>query len=281
MIDEETDVLDSQVETVATRVKYDYFIQADWGLGDLFNISIGQGDNSYTPLQVANYIATIGNKGVRNELTLISGIQGRGQNKTKIAKKIKVNQDDLKEVVKGMKRVCSSGTLAATYSDFPIEVAGKTGTAENQSIKEPKSEVKYVREHLGEFNGMADSNATWEQVEKNMKKFMEDEPERYPTKDDAVDDALIKASKYKINQSMINRFKDGYEEYAWTVSMAPADDPEIAVVAMLIEGGYSYNAAPIVRDVMDAYFDINKKNDDNDKKKKDSFLKNNGENVIQ
>ena len=282
LIDKKTDVLDSQVETVATRVKYDYFIQADWGLGDLFNIAIGQGDNAYTPLQVANYIATIGNRGVRNKVTLLSGVQGSGLKETEVAKKIDVSQSDLSEVIKGMKRVCSSGTLASTYYDFPIEVAGKTGTAENQSIKEPKSEVKYVKSNLGAFNGMGGSNATWEQVEKNMKKFMEDDPERYPTKDDAVDDALIKASHYKINQSMINRFKSGYEEYAWTVSMAPADDPEIAVVAMLIEGGYSYHAAPIVRDVLDAYFELDKEREDEEGNKKDKdFLKINGENVAQ
>ena len=284
MVDEETDVIDSQVENVATRLKFDYFIQADWGMGDLFNTSIGQGFHSYTPLQVANYIATIGNRGVRNKVTLLSGVEGRGEQQTEVAKKIDLDQNNLDEVIKGMKRVCKSGTLANTYRGFPIEVAGKTGTAENQSIKQPKSEVDYIRNHLGAFNGSAGTGVSFDEVYNKAKEMVDKDKETYPTVDDAIDDALIELSDYKINQSMINSYKDGYEEYAWTVSMAPADNPKVAVVAMLVEGGYSYNAAPIVRDVMDEYFKLNEKAEKAKEEKKKSeaaFSANNGKNVIQ
>src|SRR5579875_1449188 len=42
---------------------------------------------------------------------------------------------------------------------------------------------------------------------------------------------------------------------AWFVGFAPMDSPEIAVVALFENGGESYSAVPIVRDVIKAYFD--------------------------
>ena len=45
------------------------------------------------------------------------------------------------------------------------------------------------------------------------------------------------------------------KENAWFVGFAPRDNPEIAVVALYEHGGFGQFAAPIVRDVMKAYFD--------------------------
>ena len=42
---------------------------------------------------------------------------------------------------------------------------------------------------------------------------------------------------------------------AWFVAYAPMENPEIAVVALFENGEESYNAVPIVRDVLKAYFD--------------------------
>ena len=39
----------------------DYFSQTGWQPGDTFNIAIGQGDNAYTVLQMADYMAVLGN----------------------------------------------------------------------------------------------------------------------------------------------------------------------------------------------------------------------------
>jgi penicillin-binding protein 2 len=41
----------------------------------------------------------------------------------------------------------------------------------------------------------------------------------------------------------------------WFVGFAPMENPEIAVVALFEHGVESYNAVPIVRDVLKAYFD--------------------------
>ena len=262
LIRENTDVKDSQVETVASRVKFDYFIQAQWTTGDQFNISIGQGDNAYTPLQMASYLATLGNNGVRNQVSLVSGIEGQGTTVKEASTDLKLKDGTMEEVLKGMKRVCSSGTLAGVFGNFPVEVAGKTGTAENQGIKQPKSEVSYVKSHLGSFNSSAGTSVSWSKVKKTMEQMMEAEPERYPSEDETVDEALIKASGYKITQSMIDSYKDGYDYYSWTVALAPADDPQIAVVVLLVEGGFSSNAAPVVKDIIADYLNVYDEDED-------------------
>ena len=93
---------------------------------------------------------------------------------------------------------------------------------------------------------------------------MEEEPERYPSPDETVDEALIAASDYKITYAMINEYKGSYEYFAWTIAMAPAEEPEVAVAVMLVEGGYSSNAAPVVKGIFNEYFDLN---EDGEKKK--------------
>ena len=73
-----------------------------------------------------------------------------------------------------------------------------------------------------------------------------------------MDDALIQASEKKVSYSDINQYKDTYDHFAWTIAMAPADNPKIAVVTLLIQGGTSYNAAPVAREIIGEYLDVNK-----------------------
>ena len=256
-LEKQTDVVSDYTADLASILKYSYFNQATWNIADQLNICIGQGDNAYTPLQLANYIATIGNGGVHNRVSILSGIEGEGQiDKSADRKKIKLKKTTIPSVIKGMKRVTTAGTLAGVFNDLGVEVAGKTGTAENQGIPQPASEVDYVKEHLDGFNASAGTAVTWEQVEKTMKKLMKESVDRYPTKDDTVDEAVKKASKYKITQSMIDAYKGEYDYYSWTVTMAPANEPRIAVATLLIQGGYSSNAAPVNKQVMGKYLKL-------------------------
>jgi len=48
---------------------------------------------------------------------------------------------------------------------------------------------------------------------------------------------------------------DHLEDNAWFVGFAPRTNPEIVVVALLENAGHGYLAAPVVRDVIKAYFD--------------------------
>ncbi len=48
---------------------------------------------------------------------------------------------------------------------------------------------------------------------------------------------------------------DAAKENGWFVGFAPCRSPEIVVVALYEASGHGYSAAPIVRDVIKAYFD--------------------------
>ena len=137
-IEEQTDVKKDQVEDCAQMVKFDYFNQASWGTYDVFNLSIGQGDNNYTPIQLANYTATLANHGKRNKVSIVYGVEGEGRTVKPAAKDINISEENRKAVIKGMRRVCLSGTLASALKNYPVEVAGKTGTAQYQAIKQPR-----------------------------------------------------------------------------------------------------------------------------------------------
>ena len=113
--------------------KFSYFNQAAWTLGDELNISIGQGENAYTPLQIANYVATIGNGGTRNKVSLLRGIEGEGLVEKEPGTPIGISDKEiLKHITEGMRRVAHGGRGSArgVFANFPVSVAAKTGTAE-------------------------------------------------------------------------------------------------------------------------------------------------------
>lgn len=248
-IDKQTSVIKDKVETVTDICKYSFYNQAEWTIGDEFNIAIGQGDNSYTPIQMARYVATLGNDGLRNDVTLIKNIEGEKVEEREEPYQIDVTQDEIAAVLEGMRLVTKNGTLAGVFNSIGIEVAGKTGTAEVSGYVQPEDEVAYVKSHLSAIA----PGISWSQVEAEMKKLMKEEPENYPTENYAVDKAVIEASGGKVTLAEINRFKEEYDPFAWTIALAPADDPKIAVVVVLVQGGTSANAGPVVRDIVAEY----------------------------
>ena len=206
-------------------------------------------------------MATLGNDGKRNQVSIIRGIGGEGLNKKEKAYQIDVEKSDLDKVLEGMRLVTKRGTLASCFSRFPIDVAGKTGTAERSGYINPKDEVAYVKEHLSAIA----PGVSWSDVQKTMTKMMKEDPQKYPTENDAVDEALIKASGKKVSYSDINKYKDTYDHFAWTITLAPADNPKIAVVVLLVQGGTSYNAAPVAREIIGEYLGVKSENEGNSK----------------
>ncbi len=119
-----------------------------WMIADTLSAGIGQSYNSFTPIQMAYYIATLANGGVKNELTIVRDVvdsTGKDVSKTtvdeivdnKINKpeielgSLNISDETIKTVFEGMRSVTgeTGGTAYSTFSSFPIEVAGKTGTA--------------------------------------------------------------------------------------------------------------------------------------------------------
>jgi penicillin-binding protein 2 len=248
-------VKEDQIEPLADLCLYTYFNQTDWSTADAMNIAIGQGENAYTPLQMANYVATLGNKGVRNQVSLIKSIENQGAYAKADPVKVKVsNQKYLDQIIDGMKLAATGpeGSLSRYFKNFPVQVAAKTGTAQRAGTINPPSEVDYIKEHLSAFN----SAITWSQVKKEMDRLMKTYPEIYISQDIAVRRAVINLSDGKLTSTDLNRYKSEYDNFAWVLAIAPADNPKIAVAVLIVQGGTGPNAGAIAREVIGEYLQV-------------------------
>jgi penicillin-binding protein 2 len=104
-----------------------------WSIGNSYHAAIGQGYVTITPLQLANYIATIANGGTLFKPHLVSQIKKSDGTITSVQPQIIrsgfVSPDVMNVVREGMRQAVTSGT-AQPLKDLPVEVAGKTGTAQ-------------------------------------------------------------------------------------------------------------------------------------------------------
>ena len=114
-----------------------YTWELDWHEYDTLDMSIGQGDNQYSPLQLADYVAAIANGGTLYRPYLVDKvIDPKGsvikQFNPQVKQKVNVSDDNLQIIREGMHMVTMPplGTAAGIFSGFPVSVAAKTGTAE-------------------------------------------------------------------------------------------------------------------------------------------------------
>lgn len=178
-----------------------------WNPGNTLNAAIGQGDNEFSPLQMAKYISMLANGGHKVDVSIVKTIRNADGSEASreeinqfVNKKLKleedssgnidINQNYLNAVLEGMKSVTSDtgGTAYVRFKDFNISVGGKTGSAEA-----PNNQV-----------------------------------------------------------------------HAWFVGFAPFENPEIAIVVMVENGGHGNYTAEVVRDIMAEYFGMNTQNVDED-----------------
>ncbi len=174
----------------------------NWNPGDTLNAGIGQGDNEFSPLQMAKYISMLANGGKNIDVSIVKTIRnadGSEVSKNEINEFVKqklgleddttgdlnINPENLRVILEGMRSVTDEqGTASSVFRNFEIEVGGKTGSAE--------------------------------------------------------------APGNKVN--------------AWFAGFAPFDNPEIAVIVMVENGGHGYYAGEAVREIMREYFGMNTEN---------------------
>jgi len=193
--------VEGQKVNMVDMIKYTYLNQSGWQQGDTLNISIGQGQNAYTPIQMANYIAILANGGYKYRVTTIDKVESYDGDKVVFKPEREVerielnNYDNLKHVGEGMALVTApGGTSHSAFRNFPIQVAAKTGTAQNQ----------------------ARNPVTGEE----------------------------------------------YDNFAWYVAYAPYDDPQIAIAAVIFQGGSGGYAAPVVKEIVAQYMGLNDTGED-------------------
>lgn len=106
-----------------------------WTKGNLANLAIGQGELLVTPLQLAQFVMILANKGVYHRPHLVDHMYNYSNGST-VKFPIETRyvtgiSDDVYDVIReGMRQVCDGGT--GWLGKVPgIEMAGKTGTAQN------------------------------------------------------------------------------------------------------------------------------------------------------
>lgn len=172
-----------------------------WNPGETISAAIGQSYNTFTPLQMAKYVAMIANRGKKLDVTIVKSIinpdgseVARDEYEAYVNEKLGLQEDDTEEmnfkeenieaILEGMRGVTSEsgGTAYSTFKNFNIEVGGKTGSAQT-------------------------------------------------------------GVQGKTN--------------AWFVGFAPFDDPEIAIVVFVRNGGHGSYTAEVAREIIAQYFGMN------------------------
>ena len=67
----------------------------------------------------------------------------------------------------------------------------------------------------------------------------------------------------------IDKFKETYGDFAWAVSFAPADNPEIAICVMIPQGNTSTYALLPMKDIIGQYMGLNSKSSNSTANKTD------------
>ena len=111
---------------------YDKWYGGRWNGLTVISISIGQGEVTLTPLQIANLGATIANRGYYIAPHVVKEIQDEQLDSLYTTRKYTmVDKQHYETVVAGMREAVLNGTCRA--ANLPgFEVCGKTGTAQNR-----------------------------------------------------------------------------------------------------------------------------------------------------
>ena len=114
-----------------------------WNPGDTLAAAIGQAENSFTPLQISVYMSSILNNGIRMKTHLlhkVAAFHTEDVQETFTPQQmdgITLGEGVRDVVMNAMKSVTENGSAARVFRGYPIEIGGKTGTAQ---VLETKSD---------------------------------------------------------------------------------------------------------------------------------------------
>lgn len=102
--------------------------------------AMGQGSHAYTNVQLSRYVSAIANKGTVFELSLLDKTTDSEGNliqdyTPKISSHIDAAASTWDTVQQGMREVITNGSSKRLFSDLEVEIAGKTGTAQEARNK--------------------------------------------------------------------------------------------------------------------------------------------------
>jgi penicillin-binding protein 2 len=126
--------------------------QQKWYAGETISIGIGQGYNSYTPLQLAQALATLANNGAMFRPRLVSHVDNartgeRRYFEPQLVRQLQLQPEHIAVVKRAMAGVNLEGTAARSFAGAQYTSGGKTGTAQVVGIKQGE---KYEEEKVAE-----------------------------------------------------------------------------------------------------------------------------------
>jgi len=109
--------------------------QQRWFAGETISVGIGQGYNSYTPLQLAQALATLANDGAMYRPHFVNYIENpktreRSYVQPQLLKTVPLKDSNLQLVKRALVGVNREGTAARAFAGAGYVSAGKTGTAQ-------------------------------------------------------------------------------------------------------------------------------------------------------
>ncbi|HYG59148.1 MAG TPA: penicillin-binding protein 2 [Symbiobacteriaceae bacterium] len=122
-----------------------------WWPGNVLRVAIGQGDVLVTPLQLANYTATVATGGIRYRPYLVSEVRSPAgatimrQEPTPF-EPVPAEKSTWQLLQQGMRRAAATpeGTAYASFLNFPVSVAAKTGSAQTGREWDDATSVAYA-----------------------------------------------------------------------------------------------------------------------------------------
>lgn len=120
---------------VAGPATSEYYNQT-WNDGATVYAAIGQENNQFTPLQIANYIATLVNGGDHYAAHLLKSVKSSDYSEVlyeyepELLNSIDIPEAYLNAMKEGMYQVTQNAALARYFNDLPVKAGAKTGTAE-------------------------------------------------------------------------------------------------------------------------------------------------------
>ena len=113
-----------------------------WYEGNTLPAAIGQGNSRFTPLQLANYVATLANGGTHYSAHLLKEVKSSDFSQVveryepQVLNQLDIEPENLAAVTEGMLRVTTEGSAKTYFKDLGVQVAAKTGSAQVSSATE-------------------------------------------------------------------------------------------------------------------------------------------------
>ena len=135
------------------RTAYKKREQQKWYAGETISVTVGQGYNSFTLMQLAQATAVLANQGIYMKPHLVRAVESNKTGEKTITVSspshvIPLKKENIQVINNALVEVNRSGTARQAFAGAPYQSAGKTGTAQVYSLRGAKYRANEIDERL-------------------------------------------------------------------------------------------------------------------------------------